>query len=106
MDWSLNCTIDHLIACARTHGQVLRHKTPRGQQDLAQWTACYTKAMNDTSFPYFHVQQVLCPLLHVSGLHEEDNCMHEEDNNKCEERTHARTHARMQAGRQACHVVL
>ena len=41
----------------RSRMQVLRYKTAEGKRDLEAWTACYTNAMNDFSFPYFHVHQ-------------------------------------------------
>jgi len=50
-------TFELITSGGQIRMQVLRYKTEEGQQDLLKWTSCYTRAMNDVSFPYFHVRQ-------------------------------------------------
>mmetsp|Transcript_8728 Transcript_8728/g.20024 ORF Transcript_8728/g.20024 Transcript_8728/m.20024 type:complete len:1539 (+) Transcript_8728:166-4782(+) len=40
-----------------TPSRVFRMQTPEGVTQLREWAECYKKAMSQTDFPYFHVEQ-------------------------------------------------
>lgn len=54
---SENGSFEVITSGGTSRMRVLRHTTAEGKKDLDDWSACYTSAMNDFSFPYFHVHQ-------------------------------------------------